>query len=196
MHTDWDARAGFSNSHESVRARTVEDSTALALLDAIPIRLPFRDGQYLDSPSVRRLAAALEESIYECTAHTLVMPLGLFHADHALVFEACCEVLPRLSHLACFAYEEAIYRRMPGLVQQRLGDLARRGIVATPALPACGYTIDEARRAHLKREAVQAYASQLRAFGPHGCDDVLAPERYWQLSVTRASARRASKRTA
>jgi hypothetical protein len=58
------------------------------------VRMPFRDGQYLDSPSISRLAAALEETIYRSTANTLVMPLGLHHADHALVYDACCEILP------------------------------------------------------------------------------------------------------
>jgi hypothetical protein len=101
------------------------------------------------------------------------------------VFEACCEILPRLSHLEWFGYEEAIHRRTPGVVQARLADLAQRGIVATPANPSAGHTIDVQRRAQLKREAVNAYASQLRAFGAGNYDDVFATERYWQLSVGR-----------
>lgn len=185
MHTEWDAKAGFASAYESVHARTIEDNHALALLDAIPVRLPFRDCQYLDSPSIGKLAAALEETIYGSTANTLLMPLGLFHKDHALVFDACCEILPRLSHLTWFAYEEAIYRPMPGVVQARLGDLAKRGIVATPAHPCADHTIDYARQTLFKREAVFAYESQLRAFGPHGCDDVFASERYWRLAVAR-----------
>jgi LmbE family N-acetylglucosaminyl deacetylase len=192
MHTEWDARAGFSSASESMHARTLEDNNALALLDAIPLRLPFRDGQYLDSPSIGKLAAALEETIYGSTANTLLMPLGLHHPDHALVFDACCEILPRLSHLAWFAYEEAIYRPIPGVVQTRLGDLAQRGIIATPAHPAAQHTIDDERQALLKREAVGAYASQLHAFGPHGYADVFAAERYWRLDAARRPAHRAA----
>jgi LmbE family N-acetylglucosaminyl deacetylase len=190
MCTDWDGKAGFASAFESIHARTVEDDNALAVLDAIPVRLPFRDAQYGDSPSIGRLAAALEEAVYGSTANTLLMPLGLFHDDHGRVFDACCEILPRLSHLEWFAYEEAIYRPMPGLVQKRLGDLERRGIVATPASPAADHALDRERQALLKREAVSAYESQLRAFGPHGCDDVYAAERYWRLGVDRQHGRR------
>jgi hypothetical protein len=70
-------------------------------------------------------------------------------------------------------------------VQARLADLAQRGIVATPASPSAGHTIDVQRRAQLKREAVTAYASQLRAVGAGNYDDIFAAERYWQLSVGR-----------
>jgi LmbE family N-acetylglucosaminyl deacetylase len=191
MRTEWDTKAGFANAHESVHARTIEDNQALSVLDAIPVRLPFRDAQYLDSPSIGKLAAALEEAIYASTPNTLLMPLGLFHDDHGRVFDACCEILPRLSHLTWFAYEEAIYRPMPGYVQARLGDLAERGIVATPANPSADHALDRERQAMLKREAVSAYESQLHAFGPHGCDDVFAAERYWRLSVDRQRVRKA-----
>ncbi|WP_233855912.1 PIG-L family deacetylase [Paraburkholderia sp. HD33-4] len=190
MHTEWDQKAGFANAHEAVRERTIEDNLALEVLDAIPLRMPFRDSQYADSPSISQMAAALEETIYRTTANTLLMPLGLHHEDHARVFEACCEILPRLTHLNWFAYEEAIHRLTPGAVQSRLADLAQRGIVATPAMPSAGHTIDVQRRADLKREAVNAYTSQLRAFGAGNYDDVFAPERYWELNVGRKRARR------
>ncbi|RDJ99477.1 PIG-L family deacetylase [Paraburkholderia lacunae] len=185
MHTEWDEKSGFTDAHQAVHARTLEDNRALEVLDAIPLRMPFRDGQYLDSPSIATLEAALEEIIYRSTANTLLMPLGLKHADHQRVYEACCEILPRLSHLTWFGYEEAIHRRTPGVVQARLADLARRGIVATPAHPSAHHTIDPERQALLKREAVNAYESQLRAFGAGNYEDVFATERYWQLSVCR-----------
>ena len=185
MHTEWDEKSGFGSAYEAIHERTFEDNRALDLLDAIPLRMPFRESQYSDSPSISKMAAELEETIYRTTANTLLMPLGLHHDDHVRVFEACCEILPRLSHLAWFGYEEAIHRCTPGVVQARLTDLAQRGIVATPANPSAGHTIDMQRRAQIKREAVHAYQSQLRAFGPGNYDDVFATERYWQLSVGR-----------
>ncbi|MGA3252420.1 MAG: PIG-L family deacetylase, partial [Paraburkholderia sp.] len=60
IQTEWDNKAGFTGAHESVNARTLEDNRALELFDAVPVRMPFRDGQYLDSPSISRLAGALE----------------------------------------------------------------------------------------------------------------------------------------
>ncbi|HZZ11649.1 MAG TPA: PIG-L family deacetylase [Paraburkholderia sp.] len=185
MQTDWDEKSGFQNAHQAIHARTLEDDSALDVLDAIALRLPFRDSQYADSPSISRMAAALEETIYRSTANTLLMPLGLLHDDHVRVFEACCEILPRLSHLTWFGYEEAIHRRTPGVVQARLADLAQRGIVATPAHPSARHTLDAQRQVMLKREAVNAYESQLRAFGAGNYDDVFAAERYWHLSAGR-----------
>ncbi len=194
MHTEWDRKAGFSSAHASVHARTLEDDAALDVLDAVPVRMPFRDGQYLDSPSISRLAAALEETIYRSTANTLVMPLGLHHPDHVLAFEACCEILPRLSHLTWFAYAEAIHRCQPGVLEARLADLAARGIVATPDHPvAASHTINAERQALLKREAVYAYESQLPMFDPDSWQDVFAAERYWQLDAPRGASRRGRK---
>jgi hypothetical protein len=75
-------------------------------------------------------------------------------------------------------------------VEARLDDLEQRGIVATPAHPSADHTIDAERQASLKREAVAAYESQLRAFGPQGYEDVFNTEHYWQLSVARTPVRR------
>ena len=47
MQTDWDSKAGFPGAQESVNARTLEDNRALELFDAVPVRMPFRDGQLL-----------------------------------------------------------------------------------------------------------------------------------------------------
>ena len=193
MKTEWDQKSGFDDAHQAIRARSQEDDTALLLLGASPLRMTFRDSQYCDSPSIDMLASALEATIARTNANTLLMPLGLRHDDHVRVYEACCELLPRLPHLTWFGYEEAIHRRTPGVVQARLADLAQRGVVATPGSPGSqdamgpAHTIDEARCLELKREAVQAYASQLRAFGAGKYDDIFATERYWHLSVGRSN---------
>ena len=60
VHTDTDARCGFDNAQKALRARMLEDDTALAVFDAIPIRMPFRDRQYLDPPSLATLTAAYD----------------------------------------------------------------------------------------------------------------------------------------
>ncbi len=185
LQTHIDRQLGFAGAWQALHERTLEDDHALARFDAIPIRLPFRDREYLDPPSVDTLASALEDAIYSSTANTLVMPLGLFDPDHALVFDACCEILPRLGHLAWFGYEEAFYRQLPGLVQARLVDLAERGIVATPAVPDTHHSLDPARQRLIKHDAVCAYTSRLHGSEAHSAD-LLAPERYWRLGMARA----------
>jgi len=190
VHTSADAQCGFDNAHDALRARRLEDDTALAMFDAIPIRLPFSGGQYRDPPSLATLTAALEEAIYGSTANTLLMPLGLSGADYALVYDACCELLPRLAHLAWFGYEEAFCPELPELAQTRVADLARRGIAATPARPDTRHTLDPARRVLAKHNAVCIYASRLYGGGMHRGhqDDPLAPERYWRLNVVARKA--------
>jgi len=180
--TDADAQCGFDSARKALHARRLEDDAALAVFDAIPIRLPFRDRQYLDPPSLATLSAALEEAIYRSTANMLAMPLGLPDADHALVFDACCEILPRLAHLQWFGYANANARMQAGLA-----DLARRGIAATPARPDSRHTLDPARQVLAKRDAVRAYASRLRSGGVP-----LAPECYWRLDAMSARRRERS----
>jgi hypothetical protein len=56
-----------------------------------------------------------------------------------------------------------------------------RGIDATPLNARLPGHAEAARREALKRDAVNAYPSQLKAFGPNGYDDVFLPERFWTL---------------
>jgi hypothetical protein len=62
--------------------------------------------------------------------------------------------------------------------------LAQDGITATPVSERID-TDALARNLAAKQRAVSRYASQLRAFGPNGYDDVFAPERFWTLQSVR-----------
>ncbi|SAK56762.1 PIG-L deacetylase family protein [Caballeronia ptereochthonis] len=182
--TDWDTQCGFANAHQAMRARRAEDVAALEILGARAAHLGFLDSQYAQgrTNTAREIAAAIRNVIRECTCDTLFIPLGLFHSDHHLTHAAAREASLSDTSIACIAYEDCLYRRMNGLVQMRLAELANSDIEATP-LPdpidaealACRAT---------KQRAVQCYASQLKAFGPHGYDDVLSPERFWRLRTT------------
>ncbi|WP_175941700.1 PIG-L family deacetylase [Caballeronia sp. BCC1704] len=192
--TDWDAQCGFVDAKQAMAARIEEDNRALGLLGATPLHLGFLDSQYVpfapdaDKPTRAMLTQAFLDAIDEHRPETLLIPLGLFHSDHALVHEAACDAWLRHPELPCIAYEEALYRCHRALLQQRLADLIKRGIDATPLnarLPEHGQAT---RREALKREAVAAYASQLKAFGPNGYDDVFRPERFWTLEVAEARA--------
>jgi LmbE family N-acetylglucosaminyl deacetylase len=120
----------------------------------------------------------LRELLRPLAPDTLLYPLGLFHSDHLLVHEACRAALKALPGLEPLAYEDALYRARPGLLQRRLAELAASGMQATPAL-----RVPPAGVAPLKAQAVQAYASQLRALGPDAADDTARPERYGALEA-------------
>jgi len=174
--TEWDERSGFADAEHAVTHRRREDRRALGLLRAHAVWLDFADAQYGESPAADAIAAVLRELLRPLARDTVLYPLGLFHSDHLLVHAACRAALAGLPELVPLAYEDALYRARPGLLQRRLAELAQQGLRATPARLAA-----PAGGAALKAQAVQAYASQLRALGPDGWDDTARPERYWQL---------------
>jgi LmbE family N-acetylglucosaminyl deacetylase len=173
--TDWDRQCGFASSAEAMRARHEEDDLALSRLRVESRRLEFLDSQYGRSPEPGAIVDALAAAVRDWTPEALLLPLGLFHSDHDLVHRAALSLRAQQPGLDWIAYEDALYRQMPGLVQRRLGLLAAAGIIATPAVPW------RSGEAQAKALAVAAYASQLRAFGDGGYHDVTRPERYWRL---------------
>lgn len=184
--TPWDALAGFQPGDDVVAARRVEDRAALAVLAARPVWLEFLDSQYRDSPTIEALAVALDASLLEAGLATVVLPLGLFHSDHHLTHAAAIAVWRRRPDPSWFAYEDALYRKVPDLGTARLQALQRDGVNATPV------AVRHGDRREVKRRAMQQYASQLRALatpGKPGYDDALEPERYWRLAVASPPAR-------
>jgi LmbE family N-acetylglucosaminyl deacetylase len=182
----WDRDAGFVDGEDVMQRRRAEDRAALGLLGARPHWLDFRDRQYLaedERPDRDGLECAIDALVRAFSPERVLAPLGLFHSDHMLAGDAVLTVAVRYPRVQWTAYEDALYRRLPGLVQQRLAAIHARGWHATPvALPA----------GHLerKRAAVECYASQLRALNTaqrptHA--DAFARERYWDLAYAPVS---------
>lgn len=176
--TLWDAACGFSFAGQAMAQRRREDLKALGILGARPLWLGFSDSQYGDTPLATELAAALDEMLREEAPATVCLPAGLFHSDHVLVHQAM--LLARAGHgdRHWLMYEDALYRRRRGVLQQRLACLKEAGIRAAPLALESGGAL------WLKRKAVQCYKSQLRALSltRYGYADAFEPERYWRLS--------------
>lgn len=181
--TPWDAACGFAPGDDVVAARRAEDREALALLRATPVWLDFPDAQYGPSPRVETLAEALARVLDDVRPVATFVPLGLFHSDHRLAADAALHLARAQPAARWFVYEDALYRRIPGLSDAALAALEAAGLrladagAATP--PPC---------AELKRRAVECYRSQLKGFatpGRSGHDDCFAPERYWRLIAYR-----------
>ncbi|MDB5776345.1 MAG: hypothetical protein JWP38_2478 [Herbaspirillum sp.] len=178
--TSWDFASGFHSAREAAEQRRREDDRALSLLSAHPIWMDFCDSQYDATPSLDCLRIRLLEVLRMQAPDTVLLPAGLFHSDHALLHRALLSVQERTQHAETvwLMYEDALYRRIPGLLQRRLAELAQDGICATP--------IEFERRDDvraLKRRALACYASQLRALtgAANGYADAFLPERYWRL---------------
>lgn len=178
--TRWDALAGFGAGDDVMGRRRAEDRAALALLGARARWLPFRDAQYGAPVSPDLVVVRLAGAIRACRPDAVAIPLGLFHDDHRTTHEAGLRLARRWPQLTWLLYADALYRRIDGLVDERLESLRAAGLVAVPLPPA------DARRDDVKRRAVACYASQLRALAgldPDGHADVLEPERYWRLTA-------------
>lgn len=185
---DWDRAAGFTPGSDVVGRRRAEDRNALAILGARPHWLPFRDSQYGRSPQAGAVARRLARlPVMRSNNAVVLFPLGLFHSDHRLVREAVLALLRReRPGVRCLAYEDALYRRLPGLRDAALARLRRAGLAPRPARAAAD--ADAVRR---KARAVACYRSQLRALatpGRAGHADAFAEERYWQLTEARHGA--------
>jgi LmbE family N-acetylglucosaminyl deacetylase len=193
---EWDRAAGFASAEQAVLSRRREDNHALTMLGAHAVWLDFWDSQYGRHYTPQELAGALQRVLLTQTEGVVVAPLGLFHSDHALVHDACRLLMqaardraaawsalpePALAPAAVpppvqwLYYEDAIYRRMPGLLQQRLVQCLHSGLRATPVnLPVTQYLTQ-------KSYALNAYQSQLQLFSEDKLCDLCAPERYWLL---------------
>jgi LmbE family N-acetylglucosaminyl deacetylase len=177
--TEWDVAAGFRPGDRPMAARRAEDGAALALLGARPVWLRFLDAQYGPPPPDDAVAAALERLLSGAGPRCVAVPLGLFHEDHRLVHRAALRARERHPGHDWLVYAEALYRRIPGLVDAALAGLADAGLRAAPLEPT------RHSSPALKRRAVACYRSQLRALatpGRPGHADAFAPERLWRLS--------------
>jgi LmbE family N-acetylglucosaminyl deacetylase len=177
--TRWDAAAGFAAGDDVIAARRAEDAAALAEVGARPIWLDFRDSQYGRSPTAGEIAAALDAVVASLDARVVLVPLGLYHSDHALVHDAALAVLALHADRRWLLYADAMYRRLPGLTATRLARMERAGLA--PQRATLASTPDDQRR---KRAGVHCYRSQLRALaslGLPGRADTDAPEEFWSV---------------
>lgn len=157
-----------------------EDRAALGLLGATPLWLDFRDSQYGPTHSAADLRDAIERVIRLVRPGAVFVPMGLFHSDHRSVHEAALQVAEARRHCRWFLYEDALYRRIPGLVAERLRRVTEAGFLLAPV------SFPAPTPSKIKAEAVHCYRSQLRALstqGRPGHEDALAPERYWACSA-------------
>jgi LmbE family N-acetylglucosaminyl deacetylase len=183
--TPWDADAGFRTGQDVMAQRRAEDRAALAVLAAQPCWLGFLDRQYVEAPA-QQDRGALEQAIRDLVDRLqparVLIPLGLFHSDHTLASDAALATAANRADVRWTLYEDALYRRLPGVVQQRLHRFATLRWHVTPVdLPGGNLAC--------KRAAVACYASQLRALNVEkrpGHMDAFARERYWDLASSRS----------
>jgi LmbE family N-acetylglucosaminyl deacetylase len=181
--TAWDRAGGFGPKDDVVAKRREEDRQALSVLGARPWWLPLTDCQYGASPTIGEVAAELYRLFERCEPDAIFFPLGLFHDDHRLVRNAVLLLLVEHPSGRWYAYEDALYRRLPGEREAGLLALRQTGCAISPAhFPETTHA--EAK----KRVAISRYHSQLQALvtpGRPGIADLDAPEAYWAVRYSR-----------
>ncbi|MFL6238205.1 MAG: PIG-L deacetylase family protein [Actinomycetes bacterium] len=184
----WDALGGFQPGDDVVVARRAEDKAALDILGARQRWLDFADHQYdadgpgKNRPSAESIADALDGELDAIKPTAVMVPMGLANPDHVLTHDACRLVIDRRrpEAFAWFAYAEAGYLHIPGILAWRIGRLLRSGLWPTPA----PLVADTGRDA--KREALGAYVTQLPALAADWGYDAAAnariAESFWRLA--------------
>jgi LmbE family N-acetylglucosaminyl deacetylase len=105
--------------------------------------------------------------------------MGLANPDHALTHEAAMLARVDRERLAWFAYEDAGYKHLPGLLAWRVATLFKSGLWPSPAMVPVEPDADR------KRRAFACYRSQVAPLErDHALVERLAanvPEQYWRL---------------
>jgi LmbE family N-acetylglucosaminyl deacetylase len=180
--TEWDRAAGFEPGDDVMAHRRAEDRRALSLLHSDPIWLNFHDSQYQVTVTSGAIQRALRAVIEAVRPHVVFLPWGLFHSDHIITHDAGIDVCLSLQNHAWFLYEETPYRRVPGLLTERLAHTRNRGLRIKRV------TLESQGNADRKAAAVACYQSQLKALvspGRPGFLDAFEEERYWHIPPIR-----------
>lgn len=175
-----DRLAGFTTGREAVLARHAQSERALSLLGVRSTHMDLLHDQYLQSGEEGRLTGALASALSALRPRVILMPLGLSRAAHVRVSDACLTIRALFQRVEWIGYEE-IAEAEPGAVQERLANLLRRRILASPL--DVGPEVDVARA----RQRALAARGSLAHDGHDGEPVVSAvrPERYWRLSWRR-----------
>jgi LmbE family N-acetylglucosaminyl deacetylase len=126
------------------------------------------------------MTPALAEAIDTVRPTAVVLPLGLANPDHVATHDAGILVAATRPDITWFAYEDAGYKHIPGMLAWRVSKLFQSPLWPTPMIVP---TVQDHAR---KRAAIERYRSQL---GPlrrdHALDariDGVVPEQFWMLA--------------
>jgi len=175
---------GFVDGDDVVAMRVEEDRAALEIVGARPVQLRFADHQYLSKDqraTAEEVAADLGAAIDAADPTSVFVPMGLANPDHVLTHEAALLARVHRGRLAWFAYEDAGYKHVPGLLAWRVATLLKSGLWPTPAMVPVEPDADR------KRPALACYRSQLAPLErDHALTERLnanVPEQYWRLDT-------------
>ena len=158
-----------------------EDRQVLSQLGAWPLWLEVQDR------SVDEVVEHLLRLLVQCEPDATFFPLGLSHADHQLTRQAASILVHASSGCRWFAYEDALYRRLPAQREEAIAELGRAGLALSPAR-----FVEAPDAISRKERAIACYISQRRALATPdrpGIADLLADEAYWLVRPAKGAGR-------
>ena len=145
----------------------IEHEQVCESVEAVAYNGPFLDDVYAETRDLTGLPKWIFHTLYECDAHEVWVPYGIFHIDHQQTASAALTIAKALN-LDVFIYEELPYRVLWPEQVKLTGKLAGARLQG-PAL-----NLDR------KKELCAMYASQTEGDDIHRC--LYAPERLWQVT--------------
>ncbi|MGA7834739.1 MAG: PIG-L family deacetylase [Acidimicrobiales bacterium] len=189
MHEGYNSKTtGKRYAPDAIALRRAEDQSAMDFAGATPIWLDLLDADYSEyrehDDYVEIIREALDRVLGSSDAKSVVAPLGLIHADHRAVSEACLQLAVD-SNLAWYLYMDLPYGfSIRRAVSKRLRDIKRR----FPLEEFVAYEGDTA----VKRSMMNLYESQ---YAPtmlsnrRGFEATMTgSERYWRIVGLRSPA--------
>jgi LmbE family N-acetylglucosaminyl deacetylase len=180
--TEWDALGGFVDGDDVVALRIEEDRAALAVVDSRQVCLEFVDHQYLrreERAAAAEVATSLASAIDAEHPTAVFVPMGLANPDHALTHEAALLVRDERPSITWFAYEDAGYKHIPGLLAWRVATLFKANVWPTPAMVPVQPDYERKNRAFACYRSQVAPLQREHALAERLSSNV--PEQYWRL---------------
>ena len=188
----WDSACGFATEGEAASARREEDRRACDLVGAVPVWLPFRDGEYAKERSETAVWEDVAPHLSDADC-VLVPGFPLAHPDHLWLTSLVLARRSPTQRVGLYVEQPYAAWRVIGRGRREwaaAGLTLRRGLLNTAAIalrthtgralqqpvapeavtrhgPAPTWTATKpgARARRQKRRAVAAYRSQLEGFG-------------------------------
>jgi len=160
--------------------RQAEDRAALATLAASSVHLPFLDSAYGTRYALADVTQALAQHLDATAPQSVLVPLGIFHADHVTTSRAATALIKARPHIRWSVYEELPYRfEYPDLRDAQKLELQDEGFTLLDL------TLPRDRSKRTKLRTIRCYRSQAKALGWNRIRKALRDEQYWQLSALR-----------
>jgi LmbE family N-acetylglucosaminyl deacetylase len=161
-----------------MRVRQKEDREALSALDVSAVHLPFLDSAYGTSYEIEDLSAALASHLDSLAPDSVLIPLGIFHADHVATHRAATRLIGARPHRRWIVYEDLPYRCVyPQVTESQKQRLQDEGFwLSELALPH-----DPSQRT--KWRMIRRYKSQLKVMDSKSFRRAIHVEQYWEISL-------------